>query len=144
MDNIITISNIQDFKWQIVENDLILTRINPSIDETTLFQKNLRSSSILECKINNIITDINKYKRLLIYLYSDMNINTIIEKTTLNISQQKIYDRGYEFYDKLGLSIQSAEARKTLREIINIIKILNYNIKLKIKLKDDEIIFFSI
>ena len=40
MDNIITISNIQDFKWQIIGNDLILTRINPSIDEITLFQKN--------------------------------------------------------------------------------------------------------
>lgn len=44
----------------------------------------------------------------------------------------------------LGVSIQRADARRTLKEIINIIKIKNYNMELKIKLNNDEVIRFVI
>lgn len=144
MDNIITIQNIQQYTLQILNNNLILTRIIPFIDEATLFQKNLRGSYILECKINNVINDIKKYKKLLIYLYSNTNIETILQNTILNISQQEIYNKGFEYYPNLHLSIQGADAKRTLKEIINIIKIKNYSMKLKIKLKNDEIIYFII
>ena len=54
MDNAITIQNIQEYTQQIINGNLVLTRIIPFVDEATLFQKNLRGSNILECKINNI------------------------------------------------------------------------------------------
>ena len=85
MDNIITIQNIQDYTQQIINGNLILTRINPFIDEETLFQKDLRGSTIIECKINNVINDIQKYKKLLIFLYSTTDIDIIIHNTILNI-----------------------------------------------------------
>ena len=42
MDNIIIIPNIQEFTQQIINGNLILTRINKSIDETTLFKKKFK------------------------------------------------------------------------------------------------------
>jgi hypothetical protein len=142
MDNTIIIPNIQEFTQQIINGNLVLTRIIPFINEATLFKKNLRGSIITECKINNGNNDIKKYKKLLIYLYSITNIDTILQHTILNISQQEIYDKGFEYYSQLGLSIQGTDSRRTLKEIINIIKINNYSMELKIKLKNDEIISF--
>ena len=144
MDNTITIQNIQQFTQQIINGNLVLTRITPFIDEATLFRKNLRGSTITECKINNVNNDIHKYKKLLINLYSTTDIETILQNTILNISREEIYDRGFEYYDQLDVSIQGADARRTLKEIINITKIKNYSMELKIKLKNDEIICFII
>jgi hypothetical protein len=144
MDNTITIQNIQEFTQQIINGNLVLTRITPFIDEPTLFQKNLRGSTITECKINNVKNDIHKYKKLLINLYSTTDIETILQNTILNISQEEIYDKGFEYYNQLGVSIQGADARRTLKEIINITKIKNYSMELKIKLKNDDIIRFII
>ena len=144
MDNTITIPNIQEFILQTINGNLILTRIIPFIDEATLFQKNLRGSTIVECKINNIINNKHKYKKLLIYLYSTTDRETILQNTILNISQQEIYEKGFEYYNQLGLSIQGADARRTLKEIINIIKIKNYSMELKIKLKNGDIILFKL
>ena len=59
-------------------------------------------------------------------------METILHNTILNISQQEIYDKGFEYYTNLGISIQGADARRTLKEIINIIKI-KYSMELKIK-----------
>ena len=143
MNNTITIQNIQEYTQQIVNGNLILTRILPFVDEATLFQKNLRGSTILECKINGVNNNIKKYKKLLINLYSTTDMETILQNTILNISQQEIYDKGFEYYANLGVSIQGADARRTLKEIINIIKIKNDNMELKIKLKNDnEVIYF--
>ena len=144
MDNTITIQNIQEYTQQIINGNLVLTRIIPVVDEATLFQKNLRGSNILECKINNINNDIKKYKKLLINLYFTTDMETILQNTILNISQQEIYDKGFEYYTNLGISIQGADTRRTLKEIINIIKIKNYSMELKIKLKNDEVIRFII
>ena len=37
MENTITILNIQEYTQQIINGNLIITRINPFIDEKTLF-----------------------------------------------------------------------------------------------------------
>ncbi len=142
--NTIIIPNIQEFTQQIINGNLVLTRIFPAIDEVKLFQKDLRGSVIIYCRINDIDIDARKYKKLLIYLYSNTDIATILQNTALNISRQERYDKGFEYYKQLGISIQGADARRTLREIINIIKIKKYSMGLKIKLKDDEIIHFII
>ena len=145
MDNIITIPNIEEYTQQIIKGNLILTRIEPTITETLLFEKCLRGSIILECKINNDILDkknYNKYKKILIYLYSKTDNQTIIDKTTLNISTDKLHSKGFEYYDILQLSIQGVESKRILKEIINFIKILNYKMEIKLKLKDDTIIKF--
>jgi len=114
-----------------------------SEEETLLFNKNLKGSSIEECKINNENLNIKKYKPLLINLYSKTNKETIINNTLLNISEEEINEKGFQYYDFLGLSLQGADTIHTLKEIIKFIKILKYKIELKIKLKNNEIFIFK-
>lgn len=150
MDNTITIQNIQEYTQQILNGNLILTRIIPfvmdnTIDEATICQRDyVRGSTLLECKINGVNNDIRQYKKLLIQLYSTTDMETILQNTILNISQQERYDKGFKYYPNLGVSIRGSNAERTLKEIINIIKIKNYNMELKIKLKNDEVIRFVI
>ena len=92
----------------------------------------------------NEILDIKKYKKLLIRLYYNMNKQTILQNTILNISEEEINDKGFDYYESLDLYIQGSDARRTLKEIINIIKIKNSSMELKIRLKNDEIIRFKI
>jgi len=144
MDNTITIPNIEEFTQQIINGNLILTRINPFISEVTLFQQNLRGSYLTLCKINNIYIDIHKYKKLLIHLYSAIDRELILQHTILNILQEIKYDKGFNYYSQLALSIQGADATRTLKEIINIVRLQNYNMELKIKLINGEIVRFII
>jgi uncharacterized protein YacL (UPF0231 family) len=145
MINTITIPNIEEFIQQIINGNLVLTRIVPFIDEATLlFQKNLLGSTILECKINNVNNDIKKYKKLLIYVYSITNIEIILQNTQLNISREQLYEKGFEYYNQLGISIQGADAKRTLNEIIRFIKINQYSMELKIRLKNEEVVRFIV
>lgn len=144
MNNIITIRNIQEYNQQIINGDLVLTLIIPFIDEQELFKRDLRGSFILKCQINFVNYEVKKYKKLLIILYSTTDIETILQNTILNISREEINDKGFEYYSHLGVSIQGSETRRTLREILNFIKIKKYNIELKLKLKNDEIVRFII
>jgi hypothetical protein len=67
-----------------------------------------------------------------------------LQNSILNISQQEIYDKGFEYYKHLGLSIQGADARRTLKKIINFAKLKDFKLELKIKLKNDEIVCFIV
>ena len=145
MENIITIPNIEDYTLQFIKGSLILTKNEPIITKECLLEKCLKNSIILECKINNTILDknnYNKYKKILMYLYSKIDRQLILDKTTLNIKTEKLHNKGFDYYENLQLSIQGADSRRVLIEIINFIKILNYKMEIKIKLKDNEIIKF--
>jgi hypothetical protein len=144
MENTITIPNIEEFTTQIVNGNLVLTRIYPYLDEKTLFQKKIEASNIIECKINKINIGINKYNKLLIYLYSSTDLQTILENSNLNISLLEKHQKGFNYYKELGISIQRVSARITLKEIINIVKIKNFHMELKLKLDNDEIIRFNV
>lgn len=107
-------------------------------NEKTIFEKNLRGSKITSCKFNNFYICINKYKKIQMFLYSLTERNIIINNSVLNVIQEIKNDKGYKYYDKLGFSIQGADATMTLKEIINICKLKNFNIELEIKLENNE------
>lgn len=145
-------ANIQDY--DIVRKDgnclyYIKKQSSPFITEKELFETNLSFSNIEECKINNEIIDIKKYKSLLIHIYSMMN-NTekILQNTKLNIKQEEDLSRGFYYYQELGFSIQGADAKNILKEIINMCRIGSLNLELKIQLKqkkiNDKIIAFRL
>jgi hypothetical protein len=141
-ENKITINNIDNYRLQFIDGNLILERIIPFIDEETLLNKDLRNSNIKECKINGISNNSNKYNKLLLFLYSDMEKESLLNHTILNIREEEINERGYKYYENLELSIQRADAKTTLKEIINISKIKKCKIELKIRLNNDEDIYF--
>lgn len=143
MNNIITIPNIEEYTQQIINGNLILTRIINWINESHLLKFNLKKSHIVECIFNNEYYDIMKYKKLLLIIYQNIDKNIIIKHSTLNISCDELYEKGFEYYDNIGLSIQGADSKRTLKEIINICKIQKYNLELKIKLQNNEIVNFK-
>ena len=62
----------------------------------------------------------------------------------MNISTEELYDRGFDYYPDLKLSIQGTEAKQKLFEIINMIKINKFHIDLQIQLKNNDIVNFKI
>ena len=115
------------------------------LSEKELFKKTLEFSKVKECKINNEDINIFGYKTILVYIYNKMDRTTIIKNTKLNCKEEKLNSKGFSYYEKFNLSIQGADAEKTLSEIINMIKVKKWNIQLQIQLKENnEIINFKI
>lgn len=144
MSNTIVINNIEEFTQEVVNGGLVLTRIVPFLDEAMLFQRDLRGSTIIGCKFNGAQINITKYMKLLVFIYSTIDKETILQNSILNVIQEEISVKGFKFYNQWGLSIQRVESRKTLKEIINIVKVKSYRLELKIKLKTGEMVGFNI
>jgi hypothetical protein len=143
MANIITIPNVNEYTLKFINSNLILTRIKPVITKEELLETDLRHSKITFCKINDNILDVLTYRGLRNYIYERTNKQTIINNTILKIKEEKITDNGFKYIEKLHLSVQGANADRTLKEIINMIEINKFNLELKIKLfnNDEEITF---
>jgi len=143
MTDIIRISNINNYKLELINNELILTLILNYISESDLLSIDLRHSQIKYCiikdKDNNILlnnSNVISYLRNLIDLYRN---------TSFNISLQKEDDKnkGYVWYPEIRLSIQGKDARGTIREIINMVRINEYKIDISINLSNGEIIYYK-
>jgi hypothetical protein len=154
MSDIIRISNINNYKLELVNNQLILTPIQISnyITENDLLSKNLRHSHINHCiikdKDDNIILNNSNgisYIKNLIDLYKNITTSIILQNTTFNISVREDYggNKGYVWYPEIRLSIQSRDAHGTLREIIHMIRINEYKIDIEINLSNGEIINYK-
>ena len=146
----IIIKNINNYSLTFENNDLIIKKLlttipNNYISYDELLKKNLKNSQIVYVKIDNeLIQNITKYKKLIKYIYQNLDKQTIINNTILNVSIDEINDRGYIYEYDIGLSIQGVDSKKALKEIINQLLKSNKTIEIKIKLKsEDEIIYRS-
>jgi len=152
MTDIIRISNINNYKLELINNELILTPILNYISESDLLSIDLRHSQINYCiikdKDNNILlnnSNVISYLRNLIDLYKNITTSVILQNTSFNISLQKEDDKnkGYVWYPEIRLSIQGKDARGTIREIINMVRINEYKIDISINLSNGEIIYYK-
>lgn len=89
MDNIIRIPNINNYHQAIINNELILTRMYNYISIDELLDSNLSNSKINYCIITDIdgeiISNSNKYFRILIDIYKSLSTSFILQNTTFNI-----------------------------------------------------------
>ena len=89
MNNIIRIPNINNYRQSIINNDLILTPIYNYISIDELLDLNLTNSRINYCIITDIdeeiISNSNKYFRILIDIYKSLSASFILQNTTFNI-----------------------------------------------------------
>uniref|UniRef100_A0A6C0DNC9 Uncharacterized protein n=1 Tax=viral metagenome TaxID=1070528 RepID=A0A6C0DNC9_9ZZZZ len=146
--NIIRISNINKYRIEIINNELIATPIEEVvITEDEFINKNFTNSKIKKCLINddiNKITDKLNYFSILIDIYKSLSTSFIIQNTTFNI---KIGDekgaKGYHYDKSLNLSIQRKDANATIKEIIKMININNYKINIEIELENKELINYK-
>ena len=148
MSDIIRISNISDYKQEIINNELILTPIYSYITENELYSKDLNNSIIENCLIldnDEIISDSIKYFRILIDIYKSMAASTILQNTKFNIKLTNENGfKGYTWCPEINMSVQRQDAIGTIKEIIKMIKINKYKINICIKLITNEIIKFKL
>jgi hypothetical protein len=139
MTDIIRIANINNYRLEINNNDLILTPINNYLTEEELLYKNdVTGSDINYCIItddnNNIISNNSKYYfTILLDIYKSIPASVILQNTTFNIKlTNKNGINGYNWKPEINMSIQHKDAKGTLKEIINMVKINNYKIHIDI------------
>lgn len=126
----------EDNKIKLVPKIKIIKIKNAS--EFNIESKLFRGSEITFCKINNKNPTDHKYKSIRDDVYKIINNGTkIIRNTILNIKTTQVEEKGFYYDEELGISIQSADAHKTFREII--LQCLSNNISLEIDIIIKEI-----
>jgi hypothetical protein len=139
MDNIIRIPNINNYHQAIINNELILTRMYNYISIDELLDSNLSNSKINYCIITDIdgeiISNSNKYFRILIDIYKSLSASFILQNTTFNIKlTNENGNKGYKWCPEINMSVQGKDANDTLKEIIKMINFNNYKIDIEIEL----------
>lgn len=147
-NGIITIKNIENYNLKMDGKNLILTPKIIRINEYKFLNKCLKFSKILFCKVktqeNRIITTRTKYKRILNDIWCDMDFQKFTKTTLFNFKiGNQHYKNGFQYIEKLNISTQTKDNNGCKQELINMIKVNNLKIKLKIKLHDNSIILFK-
>lgn len=115
-----------EFEVQIENNNIIvkpkmkiekILNINDFCDNYNT--KDFRKSVILSCFVNDKRPTNNKYLSILKNLYELIGSGKkILKNTSLNYETFEIKNKGFIFFDSLGISIQNKEAGEILKEII--------------------------
>jgi hypothetical protein len=149
MDGIICIDNIEKYLQEIINGKLILTPKKKYITENELNITNIRYSNIVDCLIkkeDKIITKTKKYYMFVLFnLWNYMPTQKILQTSTFNFKLTNENGKnGYRWSDKLKMSYQNKDAKGTLKEIINMVKVNKFTMDLSIKLETSRIIHFKI
>ena len=147
MSEIIRIPNIENYTQQIINGELVLTPKEIYITDDEFNRTIFNSSKILECSIENrgdLITNKLKYNSILIDIFKSMPTQKILQTTTFNMKLTNENDnKGYHWHPELKLSIQNKDANHTVKEILNMIKVNSYTIKICIQLETGKIIKYK-
>jgi hypothetical protein len=149
MTEIIRIPNIEKYTQNIINGELILTPIEKYITQDELSRTILKHSKILECVVKKgeeIISNKTKYRQILHDIWKSMPAQKILQTTEFNIklTNEDNNPGGYLWCPELHFSVQDKDTKYTMREILNMIKVNNYSIKMSIKLETEQIIQFKI
>jgi hypothetical protein len=108
----------------------------------------LAGSDIIECEFNGHKYIRPKYSQTLRHTMSGMtpaDILAILAKTKkMNITAEKNYGNGFKYYPNLGVSIQYADAHRTLKAIVHLCEVKGYSLSIVIKLRNHKICRFSL
>jgi hypothetical protein len=116
----------------------------PVLNDAEIMDLPLRNAKLPEgCKINGIpFPKMDKFAGGMRKIYSSMDFDAIQDNTTFNITTEKRNTEGYHYHPALGFSYQSKDTKGTLREIIQMCRVQNYSLEMKIQLKDGRIVLF--
>jgi hypothetical protein len=126
------------------DNNYIINSREPIVDQSTLFGYDLRCSDLVKFDVNDKSYQSIKFRNGLHEVYTLMSKSDILAKTKMNVSEDRLYEKGFMYYDDLGLSIQGADSRRTLKEIIRLCQIQQLSLKLSIKLKNNRTVRFTL
>lgn len=148
MTEVIRIQNIENYTQEIINGELILTPKKQYMTENELNMTHITHSTIEECIIKKeeaIISTNTNYRSVLVDIWKSMPSQKILQTTTFNFKLTKeTGEKGYKWYDDINMSFQSKDAKGTLKEIINMVKVNKFTIELSIKLETGRIVHFKI
>lgn len=146
-NGIIEIFNIENYRLQIKNNTIILYPEYKYVTYEELLNTDITKSKILNCsvtnKLNEVISDKKKYRRVLLDIWKTMPTQKIIQNSSFNIKLTNENTKGYIYVDELKYSFQSKDAKSSLQEIIHICNLNNYSIEIKIELENKIVIYFK-
>ena len=148
MTELIRIPNIGNYTLEIINGELILTPKKQYITENELNMTLITHSTIEECIIKkegvNISTNQN-YRSVLIDVWKSTPTQKILQTTTFNFKlTRETGVNGYKWCDDIHMSFQNKDAKGTLKEIVNMVKVNKLTIDLSIKLETGRIVHFKI
>ena len=146
-DKPIIINNINSYNFQIINNNLHLTPLKEYLKENEIYRYDLKKSEIIEAKLNDDVIISPSYYKILKMIWKDTPVNIILQHTIFNfkLSIDSIKgDDSYIWNDEIKLAYQTRNYNNTFKEIVNMCKINNFTIQLKIILKNKIVILFKI
>ena len=148
MTELIRIPNIENYTQEIINGELILTPKKQYMTENELNMTQIKHSTIEGCIIKkeqeNISTN-TSYRSVLVDIWKSMPTQKILQTTTFNFKLTKENgEKGYKWCDDICMSFQNKDARGTVKEILNMVKVNQFTIELSIKLETGRIIHFKI
>ena len=148
MTELIRIPNIENYTQEIINGELILTPKKQYMTENELNITQITNSKIEECLIKKeeeIISINTSYRSVLVDIWKSMPSQKILQTTTFNFKlTNENGEKGYKWCDDIHMSFQNKDARGTLKEILNMVKVNKLTIKLSIKLETGRIVHFKI
>jgi hypothetical protein len=142
----LTVKPIEQF--QTIQNENSNTS-DATISTEKFLKMNLTHSKIIDCIVTNGDIEISKSKKsylgILMDIWSSVPRDMIITNSTFNVKTEQIFkEKGYYWKDSIKLSIQYKDSKGCMQEIIHMLNLRNYNMKIKIKLSNGNIIDFAI
>ena len=148
MTEVIRIPNIENYTQEIINGELILTPKQNYITENELNVTQITHSIIKECIVKQgeeIISTNTSYRSILVDIWKSMPTQKILQTTEFNFKlTNENGKKGYNWCCDINMSFQSKDAKGTLKEILNMVKVNNLSIKMSIKLETGKIIHFKL
>ena len=148
MTELIRIPNIENYTQEIINGELILTPKKQYITENELNITQITNSTIEECVIKKeeeTISTNTRYRSVLVDIWKSMPPQKILQTTQFNLKLTNENGvKGYNWCHAIRMSFQNKDARGTLNEILNMVKVNKLTIKLSIKLETGRIVHFKI
>ena len=139
---------LESYKLEIINGEIILTPKECFVTEDEINRTTLISSKILNCIVKNgeeIISEKTGYQPILNDIWYSMPTQKILQTTTFNMKLTNENGlKGYNWNSKLNLSIQGKDANKSMKEILNMIKVNNYSIDITFEIETKKIIRFKL
>ena len=149
MTELIRIPNIENYTQEIINGELILTPKKQYMTENELNITQITNSTIEECLIKKEEETISikktSFRSVLVDIWKSMPTQKILQTTQFNFKLTNENGiKGYHWCDAISMSFQDKNARGTLNEILNMVKVNKLTIKLSIKLETGRIVHFKI
>ena len=145
----IRIPNIENYTQEIINGELIVTPKKQYMTENDVNMTDFTNSTIEECLITKeeeTISTKTNYRSVLVDIWKSMPTQKILQTTTFNFKlTNENGKKGYRWCDDIHMSFQNKDARGTLNEIRNMVKVNKLTIKLfSIKLETGKIVHLKI